>query len=584
MTIRWDALFARGRHGEMERLARVATGDDPEDGTGWKMLGLAIMLQGRFGEALPALRHALARLPGESEIHAYLGITLRALGRMEEAEGCYRAALECQPDYAEAHNNLGNLLRETGRLDEAEVSYHLALKHKPDYADACYNLGGLLTLKGRFVEAERACRHLLALRPDCVEALNNLAVLLQNRGGFDEAEACYRRALELDPGGADMWCNLGKLLHRRHRFVAAGEMYRQTIALQPEHADAWYNYGVLLQGLKRFAEAETAYREVLRLGPGREDARWNLGVLYLSSGRFGEGWPLHEARDTPNNRTWREMLSVNGFVPWQGEALAGKSLLIIPEQGYGDQIQFCRYVPLLKSLGVLELSVVCAAPLAPVLTTLAGVDRLLVAEEVEEIPWHDYWVFSLSIPWRLGTTLETIPAEIPYLHPLPERVAHWAWIVHRPGLRVGLVWKGSAEHKNDAHRSLAGLEILSPLWSVPGISFFGLQKAEGEVFPDSPVMQLGEGLRDFADTAAVMSHLDLVISIDSAVAHLAGALGKPCWVLVPHWETDWRWLQERNDSPWYPDRMRLFRQTRLEEWDPVVRQVAEALARQCVVP
>ncbi|MBF0127987.1 MAG: hypothetical protein HQM02_12365, partial [Magnetococcales bacterium] len=223
-------------------------------------------------------------------------------------------------------------------------------------------------------------------------------------------------------------------------------------------------------------------------------------------------------------------------------------------------------------------------PLVPLLSTLEAVDRVVGVSAVGDDPWHDFWTLPLSIPWRVATTLDTIPAALPYLTPLPERLSEWEGRLScLPGVRVGLVWKGNPGFIHDATRSLPGLELLASWWSLPGISFVSLQKGAGEEEADpppagQPLLHLGGGLRDFADTAAIVRHLDLVICVDSAIAHLAGALGKACWVLLP-WHEDWRWLRERGDSPWYPGVMRLFRQPEPDAWPEVVRQVGAALAR-----
>ncbi|MBF0127213.1 MAG: pilus assembly protein PilF, partial [Magnetococcales bacterium] len=259
--------------------------------------------------------------------------------------------------------------------------------------------------------------------------------------------------------------------------------------------------------------------------------------------------------------------------------------LLLPEQGFGDQLQFCRYVPRLKSLGVGRLTMVCAAPLAPLFRLLPGVDRVVTQETTPLDPPHDFWVLPLSLPGLLGSTQATLPATLPYLNAPLERLSRWASRDWPRGLRVGLLWKGNPAFSHDATRSLAGLETLAPLWEVPGVGFVSLQKGEGEEEanhppPGQPLLPLGAEIEDFGDTAAIIHHLDLVICCDSAVAHLAGALGKPCWLLVSH-NADWRWMRERADSPWYPGVLRLFRQSRPDDWTEVVERLREAL--ECLI-
>ena len=295
---------------------------------------------------------------------------------------------------------------------------------------------------------------------------------------------------------------------------------------------------------------------------------------------------MHEARydrDLPDNGIASPELA---FPQWRGQSLAGKSLLIWPEQGYGDEIQFCRYLPLLKTLGVTRLTLVCKQPLKALLGTLSGVDLLLASDEASELAEvHDYWTFPLSIALHLRTRVDSIPARIPYLRALPERLAKWAPRLERSRFNVGLLWAGNPGHHNDAYRSLPSLALLAPLWSVPGVCFFSLQMGRDEdelrgESPDSqPLVDLGTELDDFADSAAIISQLDLVITVDSAVAHLAGALGKACWLLLAHYRTDWRWLEGRPDSPWYPGVMRLFRQQSDEDWTSVIAELTSALRK-----
>ncbi len=289
---------------------------------------------------------------------------------------------------------------------------------------------------------------------------------------------------------------------------------------------------------------------------------------------------------TTNPASIRGLKSALGRIPdlpyprWQGESLAGKSLLIWPEQGLGDYIQFCRYAPLLKDRGLARLSLFCAPSLKALLETVNGVDAVIT--DPASVPGHDYWCFPLSLPLHFGTTVDAIPAALPYLRALPERMDRWRNRLPGEGRKVGLAWKGNPKLKNDSNRSLPGLETLAPLWAVPGVSFVSLQKGPGEdqatqAPAAQPIIALGTQAGDFADTAAIIAQLDLVICVDTAIAHLAGAMGKTCWVLLPALGTDWRWLDDRPDSPWYPGVMRLFRQSKIGDWSRTVDEVASAL-------
>ncbi|MBF0181474.1 MAG: tetratricopeptide repeat protein [Magnetococcales bacterium] len=393
-----------------------------------------------------------------------------------------------------------------------------------------------------------------------------------------EAEGWFRRATLLWPEHANAASNLGIVLLARGARRDAEALFRETARHHPAHVDVRYNLGLLLQGENRFQEAETAYREVLSLKPDHANAQWNLALLLLARGCFREGWALHEARFHPGHIGRKVVPPDLPYPMWRGESLAGQRIVLLPEQGMGDQIQFCRFVPLLKAMGAARITLVCRAPLAPLLVTLDGVDRILSEDRAQPLPEHDFWSFLLSIPIYLGTNESNIPAFLPYLGVAEERM-----IDTLPGFRVGLVWKGDAGHADDFWRSLPGISVLAPLWAIPGVRFISLQKGSGEEearHPPAgqPLWHAGEMLRDFADTAALVAGLDLVITIDSAVAHLAGALKKPCWVMLAAHPCDWRWQRERNDSPWYPGVMRLFRQTRPGDWSDVVQRICGELS------
>jgi tetratricopeptide (TPR) repeat protein len=528
-------------------------------------------------------RQALDLEPGYADARGNLGLLLKELGRLDEAAACYRQALALAPDQADTHRKLGNLLYELRRLDEAEACYRKALALAPDDAIACFKLGNVLYELQRLGEAEDCYRRTLALRPDAGDAHNNLGLLLKALKRLDAAEACYRRALALNSGKASTHGNLGRLLQELGRYGEAEASCRRALALAPESAEAHYHLGALLHyGLNRFEEAEASYRRALALKPECADARLSLGLLLLLRGQFEEGWRLCESRYHPGKTGEKVDLPRCAFPRWQGEPLAGKSLLILREQGLGDEIQFCRYAAVVKGMGAEQVSLLCRASLKALFSTLSEVDAVYAPAEEAAIPPHDYWAFALSLPLHCGTTEASIPARLPYLKTAPERMEYWAPRLPAAGKRVGLVWKGSATHKNDAHRSLPGLETLAPLWRVPGLNFVSLQKGEGEdqaaaPSPGQPLLNLGPELRDFADTAAVLSALDLLISVDTSVAHLAGALNRPCWVLLPHLMADWRWQLERSDSPWYPGALRLFRQPAEGGWATVAEAVAQAL-------
>lgn len=423
--------------------------------------------------------------------------------------------------------------------------------------------------------AEACFESAIEIDPEFAECHSNLGLLLAKRGETVRSETCYRRALELNPVCSQTHLNLGVLLAGQKRFTDAEAAYRQAIALKPHAPEAWTNLGVLLACVKRETEAERCHRTALFVDASCALARFNLAYLLLRQARFEEGWSCLEARD------WYAPLASRLTIPrWQGKSLQGKSILISYEAGHGDVIQFCRYTALLKTQGASHITLLCHPPLKALFATLKSVDEVIAYDETLPSSDWDYWSPLLSFPYYCQTRIESIPAQLPYLDATRERVEKWEPLLPKEGLRVGLVWRGSVQFENDADRSLPSLAVLAPLWQVQGMSFISLQKGAGEdeLPPDNlPLVRLGAQLTDFADTAAVIACLDLVICVDTAVAHLSGALGKPCWVLLPEYKTDWRWLTGRSDTPWYPDVMRLFRQSTMGDWEAVITDVRRAL-------
>ncbi|WP_205194585.1 tetratricopeptide repeat protein [Burkholderia sp. Ax-1719] len=546
---------------------------------------ISLLSRGENREALAKTMKALKLHPGSVAALNIAGACSHRLGKLKEAEMHWRRALKEDPDYADAHNNLGILYSETKRFSEAETAWLRALKIRPDHADAHNNLGNLFNQTRRLAEAEAAWRRTIEIRPDHADANNNLGNLLNETKRVPEAEAAYRRALEIRPDHANAHNNLGNLLKQTKRFPEAEAAYLNALTFQPNHVDALNNLGTLLTQLKRFPEAEAAYRRALDIRPDHAEACYNLGALLLQMGRLVEGWPLHEARYHMNmpGRIVRPSLV---YPQWQGESLENKSILVHCEQGFGDQIQFVRYVVGLKERGASRVTLICAAPLQALFNDIPGADVVLTIDELVKAASHDYWTFLLSLPLHFGTTLDSIPARLPYLRAAPDRLNAWKPRLPDAALRVGLVWAGNAAQQNDSNRSLPGLAALAPLWDTPGVHFVSLQKGQGEVEAAAPqsgqlLTHLGGKIRDFADSAAIVAQLDLVICVDTAIAHVAGALGKPCWILLPSVNTGWRWLNERTDSPWYPGAVRLFRQRHLHNWAPTILEVAQSLHHFC---
>lgn len=498
---------------------------------------------------------------------------LHGNGRLREAESLYTRFLKHNPRHAGALAALALIALQGGNPQRAVLLFAKAIKVRPDQASLHNNRGIALLQLGRLAEAEAGFRQALVLQSDYPDALKNLGNLLQDQRRPLEALTCFDQAIALDPAAADGHCYRGNALLDLDRHAEAIASFDAAIARQPGFAPAWYNRGNVHKSCNRIAPALADYDRALALQPDYADARWNKALLTLLAGDFQAGWPLYEAR-------WHSVLRGQARqYPqplWLGDAdIAGNTLLVHAEQGAGDVIQFCRYLPLLAERGA---QIMFSAPreLLPLLATLSG-DVTLVGQG--RLPDFDLHCPLLSLPLACGTTLTTIPAATPYLAAAEQRRAGWQDRLgggDKP--RIGLVWSGSPTHANDHNRSLP-LSALAPLLELP-CEFHSLQKQlrAGDV----PLLEAGNlshhgpALRDFADTAALIMQMDLVISVDTAVAHLAGALGKPVWVLLP-FAPDFRWLLERSDSPWYPSAT-LFRQPGPGDWPAVLARVRQNLA------
>ncbi len=557
--------------------AELISGSALSESVALKDQGNAHFGNNRLEEAIACYRRAIELNPRYAEVYNNLGFVLQFQNKLDEAVACYRKAIEYNPDLLQANRNLGLALLSLEQSDAAEISFLKVVELDPEHAEALQSLGVIAGQRGDFAQAETLLRRAIKLRPDYAEAHSNLGIVLQRVGQFDNAVASYRKALKIKPDLADAHSNLGFVLQELGQFHAAVASCHRALEIKSDLADAHCNLGLALQELWQIKAAEASYRKALKFKPDYVEANLNLGMLLLSLGRYAEAWPHYEYRYSSKLiKPSCEMPNLP-YPQWQSESLVGKSLLIWPEQGFGDYIQFVRYAELLKDRGVSRLTLVCNQPLKALLETVAGVDDVIT--ELPTIP-YDYWIFPLSLPLHFATTLDNIPCAVPYLHALPERIEQWRDRLPK-GLKVGLVWKGNPEHKNDANRSLPGLSTLAPLWSVPGVSLISLQKGQGEdeakdSSADQPIIPLGSEIGDFADTAAILAQLDLVICVDTSIAHLAGAMGKPCWVLLPTVGLDWRWLRDREDSPWYPS-VRLFRQKEAGKWDDPVERILQAL-------
>ncbi|PIT03740.1 hypothetical protein TSA1_25460 [Bradyrhizobium nitroreducens] len=638
------AAFVTDRAAEGAALLGRIFSVDPDHGPALVTLGDALAVKGEQEGAVAAFRRALIRRPDDAGLHNKLGIALGELARFEEAEAAYRGALALDAHLTRASFNLALMLAGQRRFAEAEQAYREVIAREPSYRGAWLNLGNLLVDQGRLDDAEVAYRHALEVEPDDPGLLCNLGAALYRRGALEDAISSYRRAIALAPEHGPAQRLLGLVLHEAGHLGEAAEIYRRSLArdpsdhviasnlgaclselgaleeaisacehalrLNPGHAAAWTNLGIILEKQERGDDAVAAHRRAVAADPAHAKGHANLAVALRNAGDIDEalavshravaldpGQPLAQynhahfllmngdfAGGFEAYRWRRKCKTLSDGDPsftepeWHGEPLNGRTLLLFAEYGLGDALHFVRYVPMVAARGgkiVLQVQ----PALAQLLRQLPDVN---VVARGEPLPPFDLQAPLMNLPRIFGTTLATVPADVPYLHPDPAKLSRWrAALADVTALKVGVVWAGNARHKGDRQRSLSAEAVL-PRLVMPGVQLYSLQK---EPRPqDAPVLaalggdviDLAPALGDFTDTAAAVAALDLVIAVDTSVAHLAGALARPVWMLTPY-ALDWRWLREREDSPWYPT-MRLFRQRAPREWEDPLMRLSAALA------
>ncbi|MEW6342585.1 MAG: tetratricopeptide repeat protein [Pseudomonadota bacterium] len=606
-----NALLGLERHAEAQAAYERALVIAPVLAEAWSNRGNALRALGRPADALISFDRALALARHDYAVHTNRAHALRDLGRHEEALHSYRLALVIRPRVPELLSQCGLMLLALGRDAEALLSFEQALEVRPDDVDVLYQscvaldllhnydellvrsdqilsrapdhaaawLGRANALQGlrRHAEAAGAYAEALSRAPDLHVALSNQGIALRMLERYAEALESYDDALHRSGANAHLLISRGHALQQLGRYDDALASYEAAVAVEPVDTDGWALRGGALQQLLRFDEALDCYQQMRTMAPGKGEAHHEEAYCRLLTGDFAEGWKKYEYRwmDVDAARSRRH----TDRPLWSGrEPIAGKVILLHSEQGYGDTLQFCRYASLVEARGA---TVVLEVPraLKDLLSSLRGVHHLVAVGE--PLPAFDLQCPLLSLPLAFDTDLENIPAEVPYLRADLTRVRAWeqrlAERVRPDRLKVGLAWSGNPTHNNDLNRSIA-LSVLAPLYSQ-GVSFVSLHQQVRErdavALGQSGITHFGADLQDFADTAALIKNLDLVISVDTSVVHLAGALGKPVWVLLPR-VPDWRWLLKREDSPWYPG-VRIFRQDKPGDWPAVIESVTQAL-------
>jgi tetratricopeptide (TPR) repeat protein len=561
-----------GQPAEAARCFRQELALNPRHAESFLNLGIALAGQGLYDDAANSYRQVLSINPTNADAHNNLGITLVMQKQFPEATQCFQDALRSDPDNVNAYINLGNVLKDQKRWAEAAECYRQALRRQPEHANAHNNLGLALFGLGDSAAAIRCYRDAIRIAPDYASAYNNLGNTFQHLKQTEDAADSYRRALRINPNHANAQNNLGIVLFVQGKLAEAIACFRHALVLNPQFADALVNLGSVFVVERNFAEAAECFRQATVVDPGHKIALWNRGLLSLLQGDFANGWPDHELRvalpwSIP--RTFEQPR-------WDGSPLDGKTVLVYADAGLGDTIQFARFLPMVKERGgnvVFE----CQPALALLLEGIQGVDRVVAAGV--PTPPFDVQIPLLSLPLLFEITLDNLPPKVPYVAVDPKSIEKWSKkLARKNGLYIGIVWQGSQNQNSDLRSTK--LKYFESVACLAGVHVVSLQVGPGSVqLADTifPIIDLGGSFdRDsMEDMAAAMMNLDLVVTVDTSAAHLAGALGIPVWVALSY-VSCWRWLLDRADSPWYPT-MRLFRQCQFGDWHDVFKRIAAEL-------
>ena len=535
------ALHRAGQLDKARKLYEQVLVRVPNQVDSLHLLGVLATQRGDFTTAIKLIKRAIDQKKATpvAEFHNNIGAAYKGLGKRKDAAHHFGLAARLKPSYAEAFNNLGSVLEDDGDLEGAKKNFQQALSLKSDYAKPHCGLGNIALAEGRLDDALKHYEQALAIDPNYVEAHSNLGRALIDLGRLDDAEARFRAAL----------------------------------VINPNHAPTHYNLGVALEELGRSDDALAAYTKALAINPDQPDYHWNAALMHLLKGDYAVGWQEYEWR----LRRARKLVREVGGTRWDGSDPSSKTILIQTEQGFGDTFQFIRYVQLVKQRGA-RVIVECQPKTERLLSGAAGVDEIVSRDQA--VPEFDRHIELLSLPHVFSTTLESIPAPPSYMSALPELIDAWRTRVNTAsGLKVGLVWRGNPLNTINPKKSVP-IDKVAGLCALEGVAWFSIQldADEGElasIRAHALIDHCGPQLTDWAETAALISELDLVITVDTGVAHLAGALGKPVWILLSH-IPDWRWMMERQDSPWYPS-ARLYRQSAPSDWAGVLDHVRRDL-------
>lgn len=593
-----NLVFAHHAHGlialhqenypEAETALRKAVKADPQNAEYICNLASSILKQERIDEAIQLYEEAIKYNPEHKEARIGLANALHEKGDPEASITYFEDAVKRAPDAPGPLSHLGKALIDAKKHKEAVATLFKALELQINFAPAHTNLGIAFQGMNMLDEALECHKTSLLLDPTDIHAQNKIAETYIKRKEYDKAHEHYEHVIGLAPKDPNSYTKLASsMFFNQDRYEEAIELFHKALEINPRHPLTLNNIGATMYDYGKINTSLQYFRDALTLKPNYLMARHNLALGQLLVGDFQEGWANHECRLELKERrhVYKLIHKLFELIPkWDGiSPLKGKYILLMHEQGFGDSIQFARYVHILLDQGV-RVALHVKAPLARLFRTLS--DNITLVKESDPLPQCDCAYVLMSLPHALGTNrIEDIPAAPSYLSADPDESARWAVKLNqlagdKTDLRVGFAWAGNPEHGSDRRRSIP-LETFSTLFNTPGIKFFSLQKGHAtpeleKLSKELPVFNIGDDFQDFADTAAAMANLDLVISVDTSVVHLAGALGVPTWTLLAH-TPDWRWLNEREDSPWYPG-MRLFRQQSHGDWPGVIAKVAIELS------
>ncbi len=559
-----------GRGAEAEAGYRRVLAAQPNNADALHLLGVLETQHGQPAAALPLLQRAVQLFPGTAQFQLHFAQALAATGRHPEALAAFHRAIQLDPKDPRARSEAGASLAQVGRARDALEQYRIATELAPGNAGIAGNYGMALFRAGQSEQALKVLRHAVTLNPDELSPQLQLGEVLWLGLSYEEANEIARRVTTCAPADVRGWILLGSTFQTMARFEEAADTYRKVLQLDPNNFDAFSNLAGTLLNMGEAKQSLEMYEQVLARWPDRADARTNRSLAMLTLGDLAGGFEEFESR-------WKHAAFARAWlapdVPrWHGEDPAGKSILLTTEQGIGDVFQFVRYAPLIAQRGA-TVHVAATAEIHPFLATVAGVSKLVRPGEAP--PPVNWYAPVASLPHIFRTTLENVPAEVPYITADAQLVAQWRdRLAEDPNVKVGLAWAGNPAHQNDRSRSCK-LTDLAPLAGVERVTFYSLQVGEPSKQPVPAGMRFVQLGPDLPNTAAALENLDLLISVDTSIAHLGGALARPVWLALAR-GPDWRWMLDREDSPWYPT-FRLFRQTRPGEWDPVFERMAGAL-------